>query len=339
MKNENTLYDNDKTQYDEQSANVNAAAAAAQDADQTELSQPEAAQEPEAQQEAQEQPGEERAAAKQDASWGKAAAGMAAGVLLGSVGAYFATHSAMAQTQAETPEDPEDLIQEQSEHPAWTDGQVPVATHVNDGMSFSEAFAAARAEVGAGGAFEWRGHVYGTFYADEWNSMSADEREAYNNHFSWSNHSGSSSSANTAHAEPDVEVITVSETEVQVAQEQLEQDTAEEPVVTVAESGDAEVEILGVVHDPETGANIGGMVVDGQAVVLIDVDNSGEFDYAAVDANGDGQISADEIVEITDQHISVEHFESMSTGEDPLYAANDMTPDYVNDAPDSYDIA
>lgn len=49
----------------------------------------------------------------------------------------------------------------------WADDNISVATGVNDEMSFNEAFAAARSEVGAGGAFEWRGNVYGTYYAEE----------------------------------------------------------------------------------------------------------------------------------------------------------------------------
>lgn len=47
---------------------------------------------------------------------------------------------------------------------------------VDDDMSFSEAFATARAQVGAPGVFVWHGNTYGTYYAEEWNAMSADER-------------------------------------------------------------------------------------------------------------------------------------------------------------------
>ena len=54
-----------------------------------------------------------------------------------------------------------------------------VATGVNDSMSFNQAFAAARQEVGPGGLFVWHGHTYGTYYANEWNSMSAEEQNQY----------------------------------------------------------------------------------------------------------------------------------------------------------------
>ena len=38
---------------------------------------------------------------------------------------------------------------------------------ITDDMSFSEAFGAAREELGAGGVFEWNGQQYGTFYENE----------------------------------------------------------------------------------------------------------------------------------------------------------------------------
>lgn len=54
-----------------------------------------------------------------------------------------------------------------------------VATGVNDAMSYNQAFAAARSEVGAGGLFVWRGHTYGTYYANEWNAMDTEEQQQY----------------------------------------------------------------------------------------------------------------------------------------------------------------
>lgn len=50
--------------------------------------------------------------------------------------------------------------------------------HVSDDMTFAEAFAAARAEVGPGGVFHWHGGIFNTYYAEEWNAMSdADKHE------------------------------------------------------------------------------------------------------------------------------------------------------------------
>ena len=47
----------------------------------------------------------------------------------------------------------------------WQDA--PLSDTVSDEMSFGEAFASARAELGPGGVFQWNGEVYHTFYASE----------------------------------------------------------------------------------------------------------------------------------------------------------------------------
>ena len=57
--------------------------------------------------------------------------------------------------------------------------ELQVATGVDDSMSFAEAFAAAREEVGPGGLFEWHGQTYGTYYQDEWQNMSPEEQGEY----------------------------------------------------------------------------------------------------------------------------------------------------------------
>ncbi|MGA0555883.1 hypothetical protein ACO2Q8_04465 [Larkinella sp. VNQ87] len=54
-----------------------------------------------------------------------------------------------------------------------------VATHVTDEMSFEDAFKTARQEVGPGGYFEWNGHLYNTYYKEEWEALSPSEREEY----------------------------------------------------------------------------------------------------------------------------------------------------------------
>ncbi len=50
---------------------------------------------------------------------------------------------------------------------------------MDDSLSFAEAFAQARAELGPGAAFEWRGGVFGTYYQHEWNSMSHSEQSEF----------------------------------------------------------------------------------------------------------------------------------------------------------------
>lgn len=101
--------------------------------------------------------------------WKKVSFGTAAGILLGAGAIYAVDHTG------------EDLTSENSDLQDTSDGgqtQAPVA-QVSDSMSFSEAFAAARSQVGAGGVFAWRGGVYGTYYETEWDAMTAEQRDAY----------------------------------------------------------------------------------------------------------------------------------------------------------------
>ena len=56
---------------------------------------------------------------------------------------------------------------------------LPEYRPMSDEMTFSQAFAAARAEMGPGGTFSWRGQVYGTYYRNEWDAMTADDKHSF----------------------------------------------------------------------------------------------------------------------------------------------------------------
>ena len=254
--------------------------------------------------------------------WKKVAVGAGSGIFLGSAATLLSASAPLGHAEGENAEE------EGSEtHPEWTDGEVSVASSVSDDMSFSEAFTAARTEVGSGGVFEWHGNIYSTFTEDEWNGMTAEQRDEYGSHFSWhsdnsstetasSNHS--STSSHSAHATDEVEVSEVTQTS----------HTEEVAVVDV----DPEVEVLGVVHDEESGANIAGLAVDGQEVVLIDVNGDETFDVMGADVNGDQQLSQDEIVDISGQNLTVNDLGGISNPDGSLYASNNSNEiDYTND--------
>lgn len=93
------------------------------------------------------------------APWAKVTIGGVSGVMLGAGGAYAA----------------EELIQHISDAES-----LKVATNVSDDQSFKEAFDAAREEVGAGGVFEWHGSIYGTYNQNEWDAMTDEQRDKYN---------------------------------------------------------------------------------------------------------------------------------------------------------------
>lgn len=133
-------------------------------------------------------------------------------------------------------------------------GATPIAHNVSDDMSFGEAFAHARAEVGPGGIFEWRGNTYGTYYEDEWNSMTTADKDEYwaavnqavgiDNGYGYENYAGNSN-------------------EIQVIDSQ-----------DVDGDGNDDAWLVDVNDDGQ-----------GDAVIL-DVDGDGQGDVVVFDANG-----------------------------------------------------
>ena len=281
---------------------------------------------------------------KKQPMWKKVAVGAGTGILLGAGATILSASAPLDHTEGNE--------NEGEQHPDWTDGEVPVASSVSDDMSFSEAFAAARTEVGSGGVFEWHGNIYSTFTEDEWNGMTAEQRDEYGSHFNWhsdathdtASSSNSSHSSQSATSTEEVEVVATNgnqehtsqgheanSNEVEVADVPPvgNNGTTEEVAVVDAEP---EVEVLGVVHDDESGANIGGLVVDGQEVVLIDVDGDTTFDVMGTDVNGDQQLSQNELVDISEQNITVNDLGGISNPDGSMYASNGNEIDYTNDA-------
>ena len=253
---------------------------------------------------------------KKDYTWQKVVIGGTAGIALGAVTSYFTA------AKAATAEETEEVAAEAADNGnPLIDNSLQIADTATDDMSFSQAFATARAEVGPGGVFEWHGNIYSTYTAEEWSSMSAEEQDSYNDNFAW-NHGNSSSNHSNDVAQQQ------SKPQNDVAQNSSNDDDVPVQDVTT----DPEIEVLGVVHDDESGMNFGGLTVDGQEVVLIDVNGDETFDLIASDLNGDGELSDDEIAELPDQSITTAHLGGFGDEGTNLYA-EDEGPDYVNDAP------
>ena len=254
-----------------------------------------------------------------------AAGGFAAGLATGASG------SAMAAT----PEHEEVIavndaaVEEQSEilQAAPDPEEVLLATNegirvaqVDDEASFAEAFDDARAQVGPGGTFEWRGNVYSTFYEEEWDNMSADERAEFQSKVDYLDMTGGSSDRQDAES------------------------AYEEPVIAAdAEMVDDDysqggVRVLGVEAVVDENGNpmtVAAVEVEGEQALLIDVDDNGTMDVIMVDENYDGQISDNEIYDISDAQIcSADLHQQMAASQNPdmMYAYNDGMPDYMNDA-------
>lgn len=271
-----------------------------------------------------------------------AAGGFAAGLASGVAGSAFASNS-VESNMAEVVETPENTAEATVEPAATTYSQTSVVdesiyatpepedvllatdegvriAQVDDNASFSEAFADARAQVGPGGAFEWRGHVYNTYYAEEWNNMSAEERAEYQSKIDYATIAGDTSN-NVVE-----ETSYVEQNSMASNTEMVDNDTESDSV-----------KVLGVEAVEDEYGNqmtIAAIEVEGEQALLVDVDNDGTMDALIVDENYDNQIDPNnEIFDIEDCNIETNDLMQMSMEQNEVYyASNDGMPDYMNDA-------
>lgn len=252
---------------------------------------------------------------------GRILGGAAAGVALGAAATVLSSGTPVDGAEANGGE----------EVPTWSDGEVPVAHGVNDDMSFTEAFNTARTEVGPGGAFEWHGNIYHTYNKTEWDNMSAEDKEAFGQHFSWT---GSTTAQND-----EVEVVDVhttdhtaghatAQTETAQAQPASQGPQGDEPNYITGNQGpqpqpvasnephtvseESEVQILGVSHDDETGYTFAQLSVDNHDAIMVDINGDHEFDVLAVDFNDNGKLDDNEYADISGGHITEGYAQQMA---------------------------
>lgn len=239
-------------------------------------------------------------------TWGRVAAGFAGGIAMGSL-ATILTASSLVPEEAE--EVAEDELATEVEVPGLI-GEIKVAQGVTDDMSFNEAFEAARAEVGSGGAFVWHGNVYNTYTAEEWNAMTDEQREAFGDNFqSQAANIDPHTTGNEAGDGSGINVVDVNP-----------------PIDNPIDDSTPEVEVLGFAQH-ESGAVMAGVAIDGQEFVVVDIDNNNEADAVMADLNGDGNISENEIGDISGQGVYMSDLAAMQNSQDIA-----MGPDYINDA-------
>ena len=112
---------------------------------------------------------------KDENPWKLVTLGGVTGVLMGAGLLYGGQ---MAAKELDSAESPEADAPEAGETSHTLENGLKVAA-VNDDLSFGEAFAQARAEVGPGGVFHWHGGIYNTYTAAEWNAMSVGEKHDF----------------------------------------------------------------------------------------------------------------------------------------------------------------
>lgn len=239
------------------------------------------------------------------------------------------------------------------------DGTVQIASTPDTEMSFSEAFAAARAEVGPGGTFEWHGNLYGTYTAEEWDNLSNDEKADFAKRFNWNNIDTAESdvaefavsaevAGNEAPAEAEAEVSVVSaadddmDDDIEVVS--VHHDDAEVEPSNAGDVQDDAVEVVAVEPEAET-ADLNTEEADVDVVevetVMAQVDVDADVDVVSaqpnVDVVGDADVAVvsdgtdvDVVVdEIVPELNSFEPDELSDASGDML--ASDVLPDYASE--------
>ena len=254
--------------------------------------------------------------------WQSVLVGGVPGILIGAggtVGVEAIANSASAEEQGE--------VAIQDEATVETSTEILEAHSVTDDMSFSEAFATARAEVGPGGAFVWHGQVYGTYRGDdpEWQEMSDEARAEHSQEI-----------LSQVHATP----YTPTENEPEIVPAPAPEDSGEiEDVNPVAETADdandIDVHILGVgeLQAPDGSvAQVGVGTIDDHAAIFADTDGDNEVDTVLIDTNDNARLDHDEIYDATGSGITMDDLrDSVETG---VTEVMDETPD-VSDTPDN----
>lgn len=217
-------------------------------------------------------------------------------------------------------------------------GSEPVlqAHSVNDEMSFNEAFAAARAEVGPGGAFVWHGQVYGTYRADdpEWMNMTPEERME---HSEWILSQVHPEPYTPTRPEPPiVPADPVDPADLVDPADPVDPVVPEDPEDPEPGQG-SEINLEEVAqYEMEDGEviTVGYGTVDGHEAALADTDGDQLVDTLMVDANDNLEIEDEEVHDVSDSGITTDDMLDAAYGGEPGLAEDPQggIPDYTNDA-------
>jgi hypothetical protein len=259
---------------------------------------------------------------KSDNLWKKVTFGTVSGILLGAGSIYAVDHFT-------DPDEPEDVVEDdptpktpEPEPPAPIYDEAPVAT-VSDSMSFSQAFAAARAQVGAGGVFEWHGGIYGTYYETEWNAMTDAQRSLY----------AHSVNPETPADHVQTDLMDMNHTDVVVkVDDMFESNPVHDHTQHHPDDGyttpydDADVHVVGYAE------------VDGHDAVAVDLSGDGHTDVVVIDVDDSGSLTESDIL-VSEEGNSTA-FGDMSMGISPIDGQSDLdagdltadSSDYGDDA-------
>jgi len=230
---------------------------------------------------------------------------------------YNMVNSDSEYTDAEEDIDGDFEIEEES-YDLTFETEVNFSQSVSDDMTFDDAFAAARTDVGYGGWFNWNEQSYSTFTKEEWNSLSESEQQSYVDQVIEQSNIENAEWIESPIQEMEIaeEVEAVEEMkadeEIIINDEDIALDT-EDIVETEVPQIEEELTAPDVVEDelaediiivkPIRGADINGDgVVD---AIVFDNDGDGNIDLVALDEDYDGTFESYMINEDGDEDLDV----------------------------------
>lgn len=255
---------------------------------------------------------------KEGGSWKHVTLGGVSGILMGA-GLLYAGQT-IAAPKTEAPEENADAATVETEQTGQqtvaTDQHLPVAQMHND-MSFGEAFAAARAEVGPGGVFIWHGGIYNTYTADEWNSMTPQQKNDF---------------AHQVNPEVQVnEIPTPTDTHPDVAV----QPTSDVETHPISDTSDVQVVEQQIARNFDMGEDVhivGYANAEGHLVVGYDSTGDGQADVAIIDMDNNFAPSDADVIMDREGHMA--RLGDLSDDPDPNQMASMENPDVAPDMPD-----
>lgn len=241
--------------------------------------------------------------------WKLVTLGGVAGILMGA-GSLYAGQKITKEVESEegAGDVPNDQIQ---------DEKLKVAD-VGQGLSFGQAFAAARAEVGPGGVFYWHGGIYNTFTAEEWNSMSQTEKNDFAQQVRPEIHPNELSTPTDANPQ----VVVVHHVYHHVEVHQSESNT--EDVQIVGQHADNNDIQDGDVHI------VGYANVQGHIAVGLDMNSDGMTDVAIIDVDDNLEVSSPDLVVDRDGNMAT--VGEIVNGMSPNLEQTNNTPDITEDS-------
>jgi hypothetical protein len=264
---------------------------------------------------------------KEGSAWKQVTLGGVSGILMGA-GLLYAGQAAAQELGKETIEEgkTEDVAAPEPDETSHTlENGLKVAA-VSDDLSFGEAFAQARAEVGPGGVFHWHGGIYNTYSADEWNAMTVEQKHDFAQQVQPEIHPDELSTPTDANTQVVVVHHVYHHEEAPATAEVHEAAASSEDVQVVDQQTAQNFEQDGDVHI------VGYANVDGHLAVGYDTTGDGQADVAIIDVDDNHQLSDADI--IVDNQGNAATVGEVVNADDPNQLASMENPDVAPDMPD-----